>query len=527
MWQLRNRLPTAWRPFFGRFGNLRPVQLEAMPQILDGRSVALFTPTASGKTEAVVAPLAELIGSRRWMATSVLYIVPTRALANDLDRRLVGACEDAGVSCAIKHGESGVLAALPGTDIVITTPESLDSITCRATGLLANVRAVVLDEIHLIDGTYRGDQLRVLVERLGRADACGPPAVHLMSATVPDPEAVAVRYSPGAIVVQGEAPRGLEGHILPSLKDAIDLCKSRRWFKVLVFCSARRTVEGMAQEIGPLWHPYPTVCHHGSLSRLERREAESVMRESRVAVCVATSTLEVGIDIGDIDVVLLADPPWSLSSLVQRAGRGRRRGAEARCIALAGSDEEREVLSRMLESAAAGTLEARPYRPDLSVVVQQVFSILFQFPQGVERHELTNIVASLADEETAAEIVAHLGEKGWLTHIAERIYACDRLLDLNQRGRLHSNIPDREECRVVDVESGREIGTVSGRVDERFLLAKRMWSIVSRHPGLIRVRRCSGPPVPAVFKPTDQKGAFWMFLPPRIREAEESARTGS
>lgn len=102
----------------------------------------------------------------------------------------------------------------------------------------------------------------------------------------------------------------------------------------------RESVETVAAELTRLWHPYPVLSHHGNLSRKAREEVEMIMKEADVAVCVATSTLEVGIDIEDIDLIVLYELPWSISSLLQRIDRGNCRQGVVNVVAITKSQEK-------------------------------------------------------------------------------------------------------------------------------------------------------------------------------------------
>ena len=162
---IRHRLPNTWNAFFARFGKLRPIQLAAIPEILKGSNVLITAPTAGGKTEAVAAPLCERLKAERWTGLSILLVTPTRALVNDLFHRLEKPCHDIGVALARKTGDHP-LPEHSSEQFVITTPESLESLLTRNRERLARVRAIVMDEVHLLDGTPRGDQLRFILRRL-------------------------------------------------------------------------------------------------------------------------------------------------------------------------------------------------------------------------------------------------------------------------------------------------------------------------------------------------------------------------
>jgi ATP-dependent Lhr-like helicase len=313
--EIRRRLSHTWTAFFSRFGRLTEVQRRTIPLVLERFSLTVSAPTATGKTEAIVAPLAELHKMHRWQGLAVLYIVPTKALANDILSRISEPLADIGISLALKHGDKPQLSIRALPDWLVTTPESLDSILCRKPKAVQDIEAIILDEIHLLDCTYRGDQLRILLKRLAQLRAGFKPQVCLISATLGNPQTVGARYTELCQTVAVSGSRRIEFDKIRSWTALLQLAKKKSWTKILVFCNMRETVEAVADHLTALWKPYPVVVHHGSLSRSVRLEAETVMKEARIAVCVATSTLEVGIDIGNIDAVVLAEVPFSLSTV--------------------------------------------------------------------------------------------------------------------------------------------------------------------------------------------------------------------
>ena len=166
--QIKTSLRRTWQGFFGRFGRLLPIQIAAIPPILARRNVIISAPTAAGKTEAVVAPLAERLLADGAPSVGILYIAPTRALVNDVERRLAGPCATADLSVAVRTGDRRELRLKSQPHVLITTPESTDSMLCRIPQVFRDTRAIVLDEVHQLDGNYRGDQMRVLLRRLER-----------------------------------------------------------------------------------------------------------------------------------------------------------------------------------------------------------------------------------------------------------------------------------------------------------------------------------------------------------------------
>ncbi|MEP9410649.1 MAG: DEAD/DEAH box helicase [Candidatus Brocadia sp.] len=510
------RLKYAWVPFFSRFGKLTPIQIETIPKILSRINVVVASPTASGKTEAVVAPIAERFVSERWNGLAILYVVPTRALANDTLVRIEGPLRDMGITTVLKHGDKPYLSDdLP--NCLITTPESLDSLICRRPKIFALLRAVILDEIHLLDNTYRGDQLRLLLHRLKKVVADASFAVHLLSATLSEPYQVAQRYSENFELITVKGQREINYRLLESHKDIFHLVRTQKWKKLLYFCNKRESVETVAAELAKLWHPYPVVAHHGSLNRQVREEAEKIMKETGVAVCVATSTLEIGIDIGDIDLVVLAEPPWCISALLQRIGRGNRRAGIIQVVGIVSCDEEKSFMETMFNTAKTGALPPESYEPDLSVAVQQIFSLLYQYRNGMRETELIELLLSLCSPNEVKLILGHLRDKSWIEYRMGYWCASTRLMDMGKKGSIHSNIPDSKTYKVIDTDSGSEIGTIAGLFDETFVLARRTWKVVSVIGDIINVQRFKGEANAALFKRHKKVGAFYYLLPAELK----------
>lgn len=520
--EIRRLLKHAWPPFFGGFGRLTEIQLETIPRIMEGSNVVVSAPTASGKTEAVVAPVVERLMQERWSGLSVLYIIPTRALGNDIFARLEYSLIRMGITLNLKHGDRPSLPEkknLP--NILITTPESLDSIICRRTDVLADVRTVILDELHLVDGTYRGDQLRILLRRL-KAVASNPDfSIHALSATLSDPTDVSSRYGTGFQVVTAKGHRTMDLTTIRSLAELSELARKRGFKKILCFCNKREAVEATADELGKLFAPYPVVPHYGKLGLSLRNEAEKVMQESPVAVCVATSTLEIGIDIGDIDLVFLAETPWSLSAFVQRIGRGKRRADMIDVAVLVQTEEEAAMIKNMVDSVEKGQLESQDYQPDLSVAVQQVFSYLYQHKDGASDQDILDLLSPLSSEDECLMILDHLEQEGWLEFRDDTCLATTKLTDRGDKGHIHSNIPTVNELRVVDIDSGKEIGHISRRFSNSFVLGHKTWQVVGADDKSVKVRRFEGKAKPARFRSSRELGAYASYLPEELRPASD------
>ncbi|MFB6265202.1 MAG: DEAD/DEAH box helicase, partial [Bradymonadaceae bacterium] len=494
--EVRELLRHTWHPFFGRFGRLREVQLAAVRPIAGGRNVLVGAPTASGKTEAVVAPLTERVffgrapeastgegpNRRRFPSFGMLVISPTRALCRDLGRRLTRPAEQCGLEVDVKTGDAtGVDFHGDPPEILVTTPESLDSALARHPRALRDTRAVVLDELHLLDGTARGDQLQCLLERLRRIvredlQICGA------SATLPQGEDLARSYlGPEGHFLQredddGRAHRAIEAELIEAshLEQAADVVEESFQRgddrKLLVFANTRAQVEDLTAILSERELLRDRVyAHHGSLSRAERLQAEERLRDAPSAICVATMTLEVGIDIGDVDRTILAGPPPDVSSLLQRIGRGNRGEDATRVTCLYRGEFERQRTSHLLESASLGRLftEDVPFRP--SLLAQQALSLVFQSPSGwISAQALHSRLSREARRAwTRADcraVLEQLADDGYLHDIQGDRYAPDAEAEHDfEYGRVHSNIEDVDEVEVVDELTRQTLGRVRFR----------------------------------------------------------------
>ena len=239
---LRNRLRRTWTPFLSRFGALTEVQRDAIPPVLEGRNVVIASPTASGKTEAILCPTIERILDNRRSGLQIVYISPTRALVNDMYQRLRYPLSELGIQLHIKTGDRVLFGDTEEPGFLITTPESLDSLLCRSPGRFDEVQTVIIDELHLLDSTARGDQMRCLVARVA-ASAKTAMTIHGLSATMISPERVGARYMEDPVLVQGGESRELDYSIRDSLESAIQLALNENRRKILVFCNSRRAVE--------------------------------------------------------------------------------------------------------------------------------------------------------------------------------------------------------------------------------------------------------------------------------------------
>ncbi len=469
---LRELLPRTFGTFFGRFARAMPVQVRGVPEVVTGRDVLLVAPTAGGKTEAYAAPLAERLLASERGSIAVLVTTPTRALANDLKRRLEAPLSALGIGFGRYTGEHKERLDGKLPEIAVATPEGLDSLLARRPTQLATLRAVVLDEIHVLDGSARGDQTRILLHRLEQVTRTRPQRI-AASATVADAAGLAARYLTDGAVVDAGSPRpirarrfvGTEPEEVAAHLDALAAAGLR---KVLVFCNRRSQVESLSAGLrgrtrfGKEVHP-----HHGSLSRGIRERTERRFLEAPAAVAVATFTLELGIDIGSVDFVLLVEPPPSVSSLLQRMGRGSRRAAET-SVGCVSADPAQDLRFRVLvRSAIAGDLRSAPYAFRPGVLAQQAIVLA-----GASGHVSAPSLAAAVPPELRARwteadlgrILASLAAAGHLERgAAGRFVLTERSEQAWERGRVHGNLDDEEALEIVD----RLTGDVVGRAEAR------------------------------------------------------------
>jgi ATP-dependent helicase Lhr and Lhr-like helicase len=468
--ELRSRLPRTWGAILARHGSPNAVQLAASGPMLEGRDTLVCAPTASGKTEAWLAPLVERHVPATWEGEPtcrMIVVSPTRALVNDLHRRITPFLAQMGVECGRWTGDYHDQGRLHA--VTVLTPEGLDSRLSRARARLGDVRAIVLDELHVLDDSARGDQLRVLLGRLRHHQQVQAVAA---SATVGDADGMAARYLDNAVVVDvGERRRILARIVVAEgtteLRRELERAVDRGFRKILAFVPSREDVEVYVSALKG-WPPFgnDVLAHHGSLARGERLRTEQQFLSRPAALCFATTTLELGIDIGDIDLIAVVGPPADVSSLVQRAGRGGRRTSRNPLLAVARSPFEAEVYRVMLRAAARGDLLLPPARFRPGVLVQQAVSLLHENPSRwvsaaalrsrlpVELREdwpkerLERILSSAAERRLLERSgrVFTLGERG------ERLWA---------RAKLHANLKDQGGVTVRDALTGETLGMVA------------------------------------------------------------------
>ncbi len=516
---LKKKLNKTRGPFFGRFGGLNPLQLAVIPSILAGENVIVSSPAASGKTEAAFAPLVERLETNQ-AQLGILYVAPTRALVNNIYYRLKDVLKMCGVGSAVRTGERREYSIKKPEQVLFTTPESLDSLLCRQPQIWKTLKAIILDEIHLLDAGFRGDQLRVLLERIRQEHTTAPLQYVALSATLYDPQKTALRYFQPASSIKFGEPRPLHLDLFSDLKELIGFIRQERMHKVLIFANSRRDVERLGTELKEFWPKDRIVIHHGSLSKQVRETTEKLLHQWRWGICVATTTLEIGIDIGDFDGVVCYHPPITPSSFQQRIGRGCRQEEVVHALGYFADEAEQDCFRLYEEMSRLGEIEPLEYEPDLSVVVQQIFSYLYGHIRGEQRLKLVSLLNPLADPKTLETILNHLIDIDYIAYRRDRLYATEKLMDMGEQGIIHSNIPSQREYRIIDKNSGGQVGqiglqAVPGTI---FVLAGRIWETIFIQGLKLYARPISQKPQFKHFRKKSTAGAFTRFLPESLRK---------
>jgi ATP-dependent Lhr-like helicase len=483
--------------------SLRPVQELAGEALLGGANAVVLAPTAGGKTEASMFPALHELIERPPRGVGVVYVAPIKALLNNQAERLGLYTEMVGLRRFVWHGdtpprEKRAFLKDPA-ELLMTTPESLEVMLASSRvserALFADLRMLVVDEVHALAGTDRGAHLMCVMERLARLCPHDVQRVGL-SATVGNPAEILTWISGSSrragVVVdppKNPAPRHIEVRFAEDSMDiAADITRLAGGQKSLVFCEGRSVTEDIATRMRG--SGIDVFVHHSSVALEARRNAEERFARGRNTAILCTSTLELGIDVGDLDRVFQVEAPSSVGSFLQRMGRtGRRAGSVANTTFLCTDTDTVLQAAALVELARRGwvenvTVDQRCW----PVLVHQLLALTLA--QGAvtptEAWETLKGVpdfAGIAHDEFD-EIVDHMVSEDFLFFDAGRLAMGDKAEKVYGRKNfmeLYAVFSSPQPYLVVTLQ-GRELGSLEqtfvdtlseGR--SAFLLAGKAW----------------------------------------------------
>ena len=532
--------PAVQRWFAERLGEPTAPQREGWPLIREGRNVLIAAPTGSGKTlAAFLSAIDSLLqkGSDLTDETAVLYVSPLRALSNDVQKNLQGPLAEIRaadeslpeVRVVVRTGDTPssqrtAMAKRP-PHILVTTPESLYLLLTSDGGrrMLATVRTVIVDEIHALVRDKRGSHLALSLERLEAL--AGHPLQRVgLSATQKPLEDVA-RFLAGTgrtcDLVDAGTFRDLDLGIEVPPSPLATVCSHEQWAEIyeriaelvrghrttLVFVNTRKMAERIAAQLSKLLGDDAVASHHGSLSRERRLDAEERLKAGRLRAIVATASLELGIDIGDVDLVIQVGATRSIATFLQRVGRSGhalRKTPKGRLFPL--TLDELVEAAALLRGVGKGVLDRTPAAPAaLDILAQQVVAacVPHEWPeeQLLELARKAWPYRDLTKEDLDRVIAVHSQGRRALLHrdgVGGRLLATKRarMAALLSGGA----IPDTADYQVRQEPEGTLVGTVNedwaieSNGGDIFQLGNTSWRILRVETGVVRVADAKGQP---------------------------------
>ncbi len=487
------------------------IQKLAIPKILEGKNVLIISPTGSGKTEAAMLPIMQRIMRENHEKIACIYITPLRALNRDMLRRLKYFSKKLGLKIAVRHGDTTNYErrkqSLNPPHILITTPETFQILFLgkRLRKGLKNVRFVVIDEVHELAEEERGAQLTVALERLRNLTDF---QIIGLSATIGNREEIARFLSPNKkmeiVEVKGEkdmlfqvrAPSkryereaslmGCDVNYASALVEMWN--EASKHNSTILFVNTRCTAEDIGMRYN-LWLDKPPIeVHHGSLSREHRIRVEDRFKEGELKMIICTSSLELGIDVGSVDLVLQYNSPRQVRKLVQRVGRsGHREGMISKGIIYGDNPVELWEAATIVGLAKRGYVEnARIRDKPLMVLFNKIVAMAnscgklnarFAYETVHRAYPFRNLTW-----EEFERVLLFAKEIGKIWY--------DGMEFGKSRGGLRyfydniSMIPDEKSYRVMSID-GKYIGHVDEKFisslnpGETFVLAGRTWRLIS------------------------------------------------
>jgi ATP-dependent Lhr-like helicase len=507
-------------------------QTLAFPIVLDGKNLLLVAPTGSGKTEAVLLPVfSKLIEtqSQDQKGIRVLYITPLRALNRDMLKRLTLWAQKLGLTVEVRHGDTEQktrrMQAKKPPNMLVTTPETLQAVLpgTQMRRHLRNVEFVIVDEVHDLASSKRGAQLSLALERLQLVTSKNFQRIGL-SATIGNPQEIAkfiagtrrkisiIQASPEKSYfysVENPAPKEPDFEMAGKLDTSPEAAaRIRRILELvdshtstLIFVNSRKVAEVLGHKLQQL-NREDIAVHHGSISKEERIGIEDAFKNGQLKAIICTSTLELGIDIGNVDLVVQYMSPRQVNGLIQRVGRSGHsldRASQGTIITVY-PDDTLEALAS-IKNAKSNMIEpVLIHENALDVLSHQIAGVLMDL-QEVTEEELSRLLhrSYLYRNLQKNELLDLIHFLESLNHL--RFDEVDQVLTKTHRTRdyYYSNlsmIPDERRYPVINILSDRKIGTLGdefmalhARVGLSFIMKGEVWRIVQieEEAGIVHV----------------------------------------
>jgi ATP-dependent helicase Lhr and Lhr-like helicase len=565
--------PLVARWFSDRFGSPTEPQALGWPEIASGRDSLISAPTGSGKTlAAFLICIDKLVRAARAQtledATQVVYVSPLKALSNDVHRNLeIPLAEIAALAkregitlmpirTAVRTGDTPMherakmLKKPP--HILVTTPESVYILLTaeKSREMLRTTSTVIIDEIHAIADDKRGSHLSLSLARFDALTAGRPQRIGL-SATVKPIEEVACLLGPDTRIVDVGHKREMELAVEVPRDELSSVASTEMWNEIydriaalilahrttLVFVNTRRLSERIAHALGERLGANAVLPHHGSLSRQMRLDAECRLKQGELRAVVATASLELGIDIGTVDLVCQVGSPRSIAVALQRIGRsGHWVGAKPKGRLFASTRDELIECAAVVSAIRAGELERLKIPENaLDILAQQIVAtaaaeswgeedLYARFRSAYPYRNLPREDFDAVIEMLSEGIATSRGRSGALLHRDGVNYRVKgrrgaRLTAITSGGA----IPENANYTVIAEPDGKTVGTLDedfameSLVGDVFLLGTHSWRIKRVQSGRVRVDDAHGaaPSIP-----------FWLGEAPG-RSQELSAEVSS
>ncbi|MBI4162805.1 MAG: DEAD/DEAH box helicase [Candidatus Aenigmarchaeota archaeon] len=488
-----------------------------IPEIMKGSNVLILAPTGQGKTESVFLPLIDMISRNKNEPIAALYISPLRALNRDLLTRLFWWADKMDLTIDVRHGDTTQKERAAQREnppnFLVVTPETLQALLPSKIfrNHLRNVKHVIVDEIHEIVGSKRGVQLSLALERLqhiaGEFQRIG------LSATIGEPEKVAEFLGKNTKIIRAEAEKKYNIKVESPKPGLQDTALSEKLFtgpettarlrrlhelinehtSVLCFTNTRETAEVLSSRLRTLDKKLQQTVHHGSLAKEGRIKSEQQFKKQELKSLIATSSLELGIDIGSVDLVVQYLSPRQAARLIQRVGRaGHKSGLVSKGIIITGDEDvfESTIIAKM---AAEKILEPiRIHEGALDVLANQIIGMAMDEYQNIDKKMYNIIKNSYAfrnlTKKEFDDMLNFLKELYMLwinelpdgTREVKRARKCFEYYFSNL-----TMIPDKSNYRVVSVIEHEPVGTLDeafvaehGLPGNKFIFAGRAWRII-------------------------------------------------